>query len=77
MDCTPDISHTEQLSADYCKPSVGASISEHFVGFVDVQDTTGKGLCDTLLEKLDKLNLNLVDCCGQSYDNGSNMMGHR
>lgn len=30
----------------------GASISEHFVGFVDVQDNIGKGLCDTLLEKL-------------------------
>uniref|UniRef100_A0A3Q2DVQ2 TTF-type domain-containing protein n=1 Tax=Cyprinodon variegatus TaxID=28743 RepID=A0A3Q2DVQ2_CYPVA len=81
MDCTPDISHTEQLSVVLrvvnCEPSVGASISEHFVGFVNVQDTTGKGLCDTLLEKLDKFSLSIADCRGQSYDNGSNMMGHQ
>lgn len=40
MDCTPDISHTKQLSIVLrvlkCGPSVGASISEHFTGFVDV-----------------------------------------
>lgn len=81
MDCTPDKSHTEQLSVVLrvvnCEPSVGASISEHFVGFIDVEDTTGKGLTDTLLEKLDKLDLSIADCRGQSYDNGSNMMGHK
>lgn len=81
MDCTPDTSHNEQLSIVLrivnCEPSVGASITEHFVGFVDVKDTTGKGLSDTLLERLAKLNLNLADCRGQSYDNGSNMMGHK
>lgn len=60
-----------------CEPSVGKSISEHFIGFVDVQDTTGRGLCETPLEKLDKLNLDIRDCRGQSYDNGSNMMGHK
>lgn len=27
--------------------------------------------------KLDKLNLDIRDCRGQSYDNGSNMMGHK
>lgn len=81
MDCTPDMSHTEQLSVVLrvvdCETSSGASIFEHFVGFVNVQDSTGKCLCDTLLEKLRKLNLNIADCRGQSYDNGSNMMGHR
>ncbi|CAJ1059664.1 zinc finger MYM-type protein 1-like [Xyrichtys novacula] len=81
MDCTPDTSHTEQLSIVLRvvkrEPSVGASISEHFIGFVDVQDTTGRGLSETLLEKLDELNLNIRDCRGQSYDNGSNMMGHK
>lgn len=81
IDCTPDISHTEQLSIVLrvvkCEPSVGMSISEHFIGFVDVQDTTGKVLYETLLERLDKLNLDIRDCRGQSYDNGSNMMGHK
>lgn len=81
MDCTPDKSHTEQLSVVLrvvnCEPSVGASITEHFVGFIDVEDTTGKGLSETLLGKLDHLNLNIANCRGQSYDNGSNMMGHK
>ncbi len=58
-----------------CKSSVGAFITEHFCGFIDVLDTSGKGLHDTLLEKLEKHNLKSSDCCGQSYDNGSNMMG--
>uniref|UniRef100_A0A3Q3E423 Uncharacterized protein n=1 Tax=Labrus bergylta TaxID=56723 RepID=A0A3Q3E423_9LABR len=47
MDCTPDISHTEQLSVVlrviHCKPSVGASISEHFVG--SQHDGQQKALC--------------------------------
>lgn len=81
MDCTPDKGHTEQLSVVLrvvnCEPSVGASITDNFVGFIDVEDTTGKGFTDTLLEKLNKLNLSIADCRGQSFDNGSNMMGHR
>ncbi|KAK6479921.1 zinc finger MYM-type protein 1-like, partial [Huso huso] len=81
MDCTPDISHTEQLSLVLrlvnCESAVGAFISEHFVGFISVDDTTGKGLCNTLLEQLNHLKLNIADCRGQSYDNGSKMMGHK
>lgn len=38
MDCTPDVSHKEQLSLVLriisCEISVGASISEHFLGFL-------------------------------------------
>lgn len=41
---------------------MGASVTEHFVRFIDVKDTTGKGLCDTLFERLAMLNLNLADC---------------
>ncbi len=78
MDSTPDVSHTVQLSVLLrivnCESSVGAFITEHFCGLIDVLDTSGKGLYDTLLEKLEKHNLKISDCCG-SYDNGSNMMG--
>uniref|UniRef100_A0A3B4XMQ3 DUF4371 domain-containing protein n=1 Tax=Seriola lalandi dorsalis TaxID=1841481 RepID=A0A3B4XMQ3_SERLL len=81
MDCTPDISHKEQLSIVLrivnCEPSVGVSIAEHFIGFIDIEDTTGRGLTETLLEHLQKHNLNISDCRGQSYDNGSNMMGQK
>lgn len=79
MDCTPDVSHKEQLSIVLrivnCEPSV--SIAEHFFGFLDVEDTTGKGLTEVLLYHLQKHSLSLSDCRGQSYDNGSNMMGHK
>ncbi|XP_062286941.1 zinc finger MYM-type protein 1-like [Scomber scombrus] len=81
MDCTPDISHKEQLSIVLrivnCEPSVGVSIAEHFIGFIDIEDTTGRGLTETLLEHLQNHNLNISDCRGQSYDNGSNMMGQK
>ncbi len=81
MDCTPDISHKEQLSIVLrivnCESSVGASVAEHFFGFFDVEDTTEKGLTEILLEHLQRHNLNISDCRGQSYDNGSNMMGQK
>ncbi|KAL2083656.1 hypothetical protein ACEWY4_021429 [Coilia grayii] len=79
MDCTPDNSHTEQLSIVFrivnCETDVGVSIEEHFIGFVDVHDTTGKGLFETFMDQLNKLQLNISDCRGQAYDNGSNMKG--
>uniref|UniRef100_A0A8C5EEX0 HAT C-terminal dimerisation domain-containing protein n=1 Tax=Gouania willdenowi TaxID=441366 RepID=A0A8C5EEX0_GOUWI len=81
MDCTPDISHKEELSIVLrivtCEPSVGVSIAEHFTGFFDIEDTTGKGLTETLLDHMQKHNLNISDCCGPSYDNGSNMVGQK
>ena len=79
MDCTPDLSSQEQLSVVLrvvnCEASKGISINEHFVGFLNVRDTTGKGLFETFLGHLNTLGLDIHDCRGQSYDNGSNMQG--
>lgn len=79
MDCTPDLSHNEQLSVVLrivnCELSKGVSIHEHFVGFLQALDTTGKGLYETFLGHLETLGLDLCNCRGQSYDNGSNMQG--
>ena len=66
MDRTPDISHKEQLSivlriVNY-KPSV--SIAEQFFGFIDVEDTSGKGLTEVSLDHLQKHSLSISDCCG-------------
>lgn len=81
MDITPDVSHTDQLSVALkivnCESSVGAFITEHFCGFIDVLKTSGQGLCDTRLEKLEKHNLKISDCRGQSYGNGSNIMASK
>jgi len=79
LDCTPDISKQEQASVIiryvHTDDKKNATINESFVGFTVVKDTTGKGLTETLTGVLDNLGLELANCRGQSYDNGSNMRG--
>lgn len=74
MDYTTDFSHQEQLSLVETIVKLetlkGVSIQEHFVGFLNVMDTTGKGLCESLLD-----HLGFANCRSQSYDNGSNKQG--
>uniref|UniRef100_A0A3B3XBU0 TTF-type domain-containing protein n=2 Tax=Poecilia mexicana TaxID=48701 RepID=A0A3B3XBU0_9TELE len=79
LDCTPDISKQEQASVIIQYIDTGekkkVTIAESFVGFTAVKDTTGKGLTHTLTEVLESLGLDLANCRGQSYDNGSNIRG--
>ncbi|XP_065662722.1 zinc finger MYM-type protein 1-like isoform X2 [Hydra vulgaris] len=81
LDCTPDVSHKEQMSiilrSVTCTPGVGIDISENFFGYLTVNDTTGKGLFNVFLNQVKNWakNLNILDCRGQSYDNGANMKG--
>lgn len=79
MDCTPDVSHNEQLSVLLrivnCELTKGVSIHEHFMGFLVADDTTGQGLLQLFLGHLERLGLDLSNCRGQSYDNGSSMQG--
>ncbi|XP_044133368.1 zinc finger MYM-type protein 1-like [Bufo gargarizans] len=78
LDCTPDISHKEQMSftVRFLDNSTGdLKVKEHFIGFQTVDDTTGKGLADFLLQFLSEKKLDIDNCCGQGYDNGANMAG--
>ncbi|XP_022165596.1 zinc finger MYM-type protein 1-like [Myzus persicae] len=82
MDCTPDVSHQEQLSLiirivnlELERETSAPKIEEYFLDFISVESTTGLHLANLLVSKLQEYNIDLLDCRGQGYDNGSNMKG--
>ncbi|XP_060855597.1 zinc finger MYM-type protein 1-like [Metopolophium dirhodum] len=82
MDCTPDIEHSEQLAIllrivhmdeenEYSTPT----IQEYSLDFITVDSTTGLNLSDVLMKQLKLYKINIENCRGQAYDNGSNITG--
>ena len=57
LDCTPDISHKEQMSIVLrfvrCTEEE-VEIREAFLGFLVVEDTNGKGLLETFLKQMNE-----------------------
>uniref|UniRef100_H3A3P6 TTF-type domain-containing protein n=1 Tax=Latimeria chalumnae TaxID=7897 RepID=H3A3P6_LATCH len=62
MDSTSATSHTEQLSITLHIVNSGASIGEHFVGFLAIEATTSEALCNTLFGHLENLKIDINDC---------------
>ncbi|KAL4126085.1 hypothetical protein QTP88_010314 [Uroleucon formosanum] len=78
FDCTPDISHEEQMSQVIRYVVVnenGCEIVESFLGFIQVFEKTGESITEDILRSLSKDGIDLANCRGQSYDNGANMAG--
>ena len=73
-DCTPDISRN--ISYNSISGLVRVEINEHLLGFCSVNGFTGSGLTEVLLDILTKRGVELSNCSGQGYDNGSNYYLH-
>ncbi|GBN34922.1 Zinc finger MYM-type protein 1 [Araneus ventricosus] len=78
FDCTPDVSHLEQMSQVLRYVRVVENfpeITERFIDFFTVSDKTGIALSEEILKKIEQEGLDIKNCRGQSYDNGANMAG--
>ena len=74
FDSAPDVSHTDQLTVMVRYGLVIVSI-EQFLKFLPLTSRKGKDTTDFVLEVLNKSNINVINCKGQSYDNMSGMSG--
>ncbi|XP_073131436.1 uncharacterized protein [Henckelia pumila] len=78
LDCTPDVSHKEQMSIVIrCLDDSESStkVEEYWVQYLEVDDTSGLGIFMHIKNALVNLDLDINDIRGQGYDNGSNMKG--
>nr|XP_054594250.1 uncharacterized protein LOC129161607 [Nothobranchius furzeri] len=76
VDSTPDITHVDQLTLmiRYVLKKSREPV-ERFLEFIPLHGHTAEHMEETLKFELKELDIDLMDCRGQSYDNASNMAG--
>lgn len=75
FDCTPDVSHEEQLTEIIRYVHIvgkEVTIEETVIDFISTTEKTGKGLANEITTKLFEDGLDIKNCRGQGFDNGSN-----
>ena len=65
FDCTPGISHREQLTVIFRFVQCNDNVKEDFWSYLRVNDSTGKSLLNVFVKRFEELELNLSDCGGQ------------
>ncbi|CAM4275719.1 unnamed protein product [Leuciscus chuanchicus] len=75
LDTTPDSAKQDQLSVILHFVDKTANIQECLIDMVNVKDTTGIGLARTLVETMEKYNLEVSNIRGQGYDGCAAMSG--
>lgn len=79
VDATPDCSHVEQTTFILRYILLSAQdkfeVQERFFKFVDFNKKTGAEIATLILDTLKEHSININDCRGEGYDNGSNMSG--
>ncbi|KAJ8883404.1 hypothetical protein PR048_015247 [Dryococelus australis] len=75
-DETTDTSIKEQLAICIRYfDTTSYEIQEKFFKFIGIADVSGINIARSILQVLDRPNLDISYCCGQAYDAGSNMSG--
>lgn len=75
VDSTPDTAHIDQLTLVIRYVLDNGEPCERFIKFLPSVGHNAQEMFDAITIELEKLNINLKDCRGQSYDNASNMSG--
>ena len=75
MDETTDSARIEQVSLVIRSVNSEGTVEEVFLGFMPTTDTSGRGMADLLLRKLQSLGLDIALLRGQGYDGAASMMG--
>ena len=72
LDATPDKAHRDQFSF-VIRYSLEGKVYERFIAFLQISNHAGKSMAEEVFSFMQKHDIDIELCRGQSYDNASNM----